>query len=160
MPYISGGYANAEIENDFVSGGARCASASDRFNGWYIGGGVDMFITGNWKIGVDYRHYEFEDVDITPTADNGAPLPGERSTFSPTADAVTARLSYVFGGAERGAGTFEVGHQLAAGMCMALHRSSSAVEKDAAGSSQTLRPVVVGVKPERLGPPDRDAPRP
>jgi outer membrane immunogenic protein len=95
MPYVTGGYANAEIENDLVSGGNTLASASDRFNGWYAGGGVDMSITGNWKIGVEYRHYEFEDENITPTGDDGAAL---RSTFSPTADTVTARLSYVFGG--------------------------------------------------------------
>ena len=97
MPYVSGGYANAKIENDFVSGGATLDSASDRFNGWYIGGGVDMSITGNWKIGVEYRHYEFEDANLTPTTPSGVSLPDDRSTFSPTADAVTARLSYVFG---------------------------------------------------------------
>ena len=75
MPYISGGYANAGIENDFVSGGTTLTSASDRFNGWYLGGGVDMAITGNWKIGVDYRHYEFADEDITPTAITRHPCP-------------------------------------------------------------------------------------
>jgi outer membrane immunogenic protein len=98
MPYVSGGYANAEIENDFVSGGTTIESASDRFNGWYLGGGVDMAITGNWKIGFEYRHYEFEDENLTPTAPSGTPFPDDRSTFSPTADTLTARLSYVFGG--------------------------------------------------------------
>jgi opacity protein-like surface antigen len=58
-----------------------------------------MAVTANWKIGFEYRHYEFEDEDITPGSGSG-PVFDDRATFSPTADTLTARLSYVFG-AER-----------------------------------------------------------
>lgn len=98
MPYVTGGYANADIGNTFVSGGTTVGSGSERFNGWYLGGGIDMAISGNWKIGAEYRHYEFEDLDITPRDPSGAPLPAERASVSPSADAIVARLSYVFGG--------------------------------------------------------------
>jgi outer membrane immunogenic protein len=97
MPFASGGYANASVANDFEDSlGVTNAASEDRLDGWYVGGGVDMAISGSWKIGVEYRHYEFDTITTTPSA-GGAPVPIDRWTLDPSADTVTARLSILFG---------------------------------------------------------------
>jgi outer membrane immunogenic protein len=97
LPYVTGGYATAAIRNTFADSAATNIS-DNRFQGWYIGGGIDMALSGNWKLGVEYRHYEFDDKSITPILNlTGAPLPLNRWTLDPDADSVTARLTYVFG---------------------------------------------------------------
>jgi outer membrane immunogenic protein len=98
MPYITGGYANAAIGSQSYVGGVPTDFSNNRFQGWYIGGGVDMALSGNWKLGLEYRHYEFDDKTITPTFNaTGLPSPGDRWRLDPDADSVTARLTYVFG---------------------------------------------------------------
>ena len=97
MPYITGGYAAAWIENQALIGVPVVYSKS-RFQGWYIGGGVDTALSGNWKLGLEYRHYEFDDETTTPRIyATGGPSANNRWTLDPDADTVTARLTYVFG---------------------------------------------------------------
>jgi hypothetical protein len=52
----------------------------------------------NWKLGVEYRHYEFDDETTTPRIyATGGPSANNRWTLDPDADSVTVRLTYVFG---------------------------------------------------------------
>jgi outer membrane immunogenic protein len=95
MPYLTGGYASASIQNKLTQAPAF-ETSNDRFDGWYIGGGVDMALSGNWKLGVEYRHYDFDAKATTPIF-NGNPNLLHRWTLDPDADTVTARLTYVFG---------------------------------------------------------------
>jgi outer membrane immunogenic protein len=98
MPYITGGYANAVVENDFVDiSGSTLDLSRNRLDGWYFGGGVDMALNGDWKLGVEYRHYDFDDETITPHDTSGTPVLADRWSLDTSADTVTARLSYVFG---------------------------------------------------------------
>ena len=41
----------------------------ERHSGWYIGGGVDMAVSHGWTIGLEYRHYEFDDATSIGDAD-------------------------------------------------------------------------------------------
>ena len=76
---------------------ARLSSSSeDRLNGWYIGGGFDMSLTEHLKIGVEYRHYEFENDTVTPF-NSGVAVPDDRWSLDTNVDSVTARLTYLFG---------------------------------------------------------------
>jgi outer membrane immunogenic protein len=98
MPYVTGGYASASVENDVVnSGGATIESSEDRLNGWYIGGGVDMSLSEHLKIGVEYRHYEFENDTVTPVNSSGVAVPADRWSLDTNVDSVTGRLTYLFG---------------------------------------------------------------
>ena len=98
MPYVTGGYASASVENDVVdSGGATIELSEDRLNGWYIGGGFDMSLTEHLKIGVEYRHYEFENDTVTPFNSSGVAVPADRWSLDTNVDSVTARLTYLFG---------------------------------------------------------------
>jgi outer membrane immunogenic protein len=97
MPYVTGGYANASIVNQASINFVPFEFTSNRFDGWYIGGGVDMALSGNWKLGVEYRHYEFDDKTITVTLNAGGLPAADRWALDPDADSVTARLTYVFG---------------------------------------------------------------
>jgi opacity protein-like surface antigen len=45
--------------------GVTAEEGSARHRGWYIGGGDDMALAQNWTIGLEYRHYEFDDKVVT-----------------------------------------------------------------------------------------------
>ena len=101
LPYATGGYANASVENETLnSGGVTIGSSSNRVGGWYAGGGIDMALNSSWKIGAEYRHYEFDTITATPVDAAGAPTPAERWSLDSSADTVTARLSFIFGRAQ------------------------------------------------------------
>ena len=64
MPYVTGGYANAAFDQKIVAQAPPAAirsRTSERHSGWFIGGGVDMALSHGWTIGLEYRHYEFDD---------------------------------------------------------------------------------------------------
>ena len=63
MPYITGGYANAHFAQELRSTAQIPTdySSDDRLEGWYIGGGVDMALAHGWTVGLEYRHYDFDD---------------------------------------------------------------------------------------------------
>jgi outer membrane immunogenic protein len=65
MAFASGGYANGRIQTQtFVTSSNLITSfTSARHDGWYAGGGVEMFV-GHWLwsdtiIGLEYQHVEF-----------------------------------------------------------------------------------------------------
>ncbi len=90
MPYLTGGYANAAVETS-LSVDSFSDRSYNRVDGWYFGGGLDMALDTNWKLGVEYRHYDF-DSTLTSTT-----FIDDSSEVGPTVDSVTARLTYLFG---------------------------------------------------------------
>jgi outer membrane immunogenic protein len=94
--YLSGGYANTNISTREVvvaTGVATAFTTSDRHNGWYLGGGLDQTLGGNWILGLDYKHYVFETkADLV----FNSPSSHDRD-IGLQADAVRLRLSYKFG---------------------------------------------------------------
>jgi outer membrane immunogenic protein len=98
MPYATGGYASANVDNEFrTAAGAGIESTSNRHDGWYIGGGVDFAVSRNLVFGIEYRHYEFDTNSTVPVTPGGVAVPFDRWSLDATADSVTARLSYKFG---------------------------------------------------------------
>ena len=106
MPYLTGGYANAAFAEK-ISLNANSANPFEdrqRHSGWYIGGGVDMAVAHGWTIGLEYRHYEFDDatyqVSRTIAGNNQIGVidlsqPANRADV--TSDIVTLRASWKFG---------------------------------------------------------------
>jgi opacity protein-like surface antigen len=106
MPYLTGGVASAGFSNEArnlsLAPGATTIVRWEkgRYEGWYIGGGVDWAISGGWTVGIDYRHYDFSSNLEPASAVIGGvwgALPNDNASFSPTADTVTLRVSWKFG---------------------------------------------------------------
>lgn len=96
MPYVTGGYASTSVKAQNIQFGVPVVFWDERMHGWYLGAGLDWAIARNWTLAVDYRHYDFGDKVVIPTA-NGAPDPFDAAAFDVKADAITLRLSYRFG---------------------------------------------------------------
>jgi opacity protein-like surface antigen len=105
MPYITGGYANAAFTEKEVlkSNNNQTFRDRERHSGWYIGGGVDMAVAAGWTIGLEYRHYEFDNATYNPscagiggacTAIGQVVFPTDANTADPTSDIVTLRVSW------------------------------------------------------------------
>lgn len=99
MPYFTGGYASARYahlsEDKVGAAGLNPLIGSERFSGFYLGGGVEWKISPGWTVGLEYRHYEFGD-ELMQTFDaTGAPS-GEFRRLDPSMDSVTARVSWTF----------------------------------------------------------------
>jgi outer membrane immunogenic protein len=95
LPYITGGYASGEFGfNSFSPITGTFENAKARLDGYYIGGGVDYAVTQNWILGIEYKHYEFQDKTVLTTNPvafvNNVVIDGKGDTF-------LARLSYKFG---------------------------------------------------------------
>ena len=65
-----------------------------RHSGWYIGSGVDMAVSHGWTIGLEYRHYDFDDAiyQVAGNVDGGVrdlSQPANRADV--TSDIVTLR---------------------------------------------------------------------
>jgi outer membrane immunogenic protein len=63
LVYAVGGFANGRIQTETVDAtGVAFDFTSERHDGWYAGGGVDMFVTKIWWsdliIGAQYRHVD------------------------------------------------------------------------------------------------------
>ena len=107
MPYLTGGYANASFDQKISlnTNSANPFGDHERHSGWYIGGGVDMAMSHGWTIGLEYRHYEFDDAAYNPTrtlAGNNQVgvidvAPGGANIADVTSDIVTLRASWKFG---------------------------------------------------------------
>jgi len=99
MPYVTGGWAETQINHRFLApGGALFDQSTNDQSGFYVGGGVDYAITNRWIIGVEYRHYDFGTDRAVPTTGAGVPVPGDTWDNTTTVDTVSARVSYKFGG--------------------------------------------------------------
>jgi outer membrane immunogenic protein len=106
MPYVTAGYAGAAVSSRTVFNqpatlvGQTFDKGRERHDGWYIGGGVDWAVhccDSSWTIGIEYRHYEFEDTTHVPATVGGVLVVADRRTLDTTADSVTLRLNYKIG---------------------------------------------------------------
>ncbi len=112
MAFASGGYANGRIETQtFVTSAPTTFTSftSQRHDGWYAGGGVEMFV-GHWLwsdtiIGLEYQHVEFNTerhVDLLGTAANNRDVSGSmdlvqaRITFKYSLGALTAPVTAAY----------------------------------------------------------------
>ena len=93
--YGTGGVARTIIETQArtIATGIPLAMGSSDHKGWFAGGGVEYALSQSVILGAEYTHYKFG----TETHDLGA-----NSRFvSADADAITARLTFKLGPAER-----------------------------------------------------------
>jgi len=103
MPYLTGGYANARFAEkiSIKASSSNPFEDSNRHGGWFIGGGVDMALSHGWTLGLDYRHYEFDEAFYAPSRNiaGGAQdrLIGAENFADATADIITLRVSWKFG---------------------------------------------------------------
>lgn len=102
MGYVSGGYANARVDNNGLTAvGTLIESTRTRHDGAYVGVGFDWQIWtrpgGALVAGIEYRHYEFQSVTATPTfAATGLPNVADTWSLQARADTVEGRLSWLF----------------------------------------------------------------
>ena len=98
MPYLTGGYANARFEDQRIlkANNATTFLGSERHNGWYIGGGVDMALAHGWTVGLEYRHYEYGDNVYNFHTPAGVVAPLEQSTSDVSLDTFTVRVNWKF----------------------------------------------------------------
>jgi opacity protein-like surface antigen len=103
MPYITGGYANAAFDQKITQlpNATNPYGDRQRHGGWYIGGGVDFAMAAGWTIGIEYRHYEFDEATYNPSrivASTGLlDLSQPANRADATSDIVTLRASWKLG---------------------------------------------------------------
>jgi outer membrane immunogenic protein len=106
MPYVTAGYAtmqwSAEGRNRSLAPGAFTIVqwGDGRNTGWYLGGGVDWAMAQNWTIGLDYRHYFFDDnLELARAVVGGVwgPLPNDNARFDMSSDIISLRVSWKLG---------------------------------------------------------------
>ena len=95
MLYGTGGWARGQFEETFAVPPAVAGSAYQfHSNGWYAGGGIDWQAMKNFVVGVEYRHYEFDNVGGVVPSVTGAVNTANFSNLK--ADTVQVRFSYLF----------------------------------------------------------------
>jgi outer membrane immunogenic protein len=94
MAYVTGGFARTHIDSQglIIAGAVPFSQSSNDHNGWFIGGGFDYMVMPNVIVGVDYKHYDFR------SAPHTALIAGDSRVISASADSVTGRVSFKFGG--------------------------------------------------------------
>jgi opacity protein-like surface antigen len=106
MPYLTGGYANAGFSQkvSIKASSTNPYQDSQRHNGWFIGGGVDMALSHGWTVGLEYRHYDFDEgtYHVTRTLAGGVIDISQPSNLADVSlDTLTLRVSWKFGRPER-----------------------------------------------------------
>lgn len=97
MPFVSGGYATTRVDNVFNLPSGQFESARTNHDGAYVGGGFDWYAMPHVLFTIEYRHYEFDSQNATPTnGSTGAPVPADSWTIKPKADTVTVGLAWLF----------------------------------------------------------------
>ena len=100
MLYFTGGGAWADISGGgtiaIANVGSTTWSASGTASGWVIGGGGEWMFTPNWTLGVEYLHYEFDNISGTVSTP-GFSFSGDINGGTGSVDVVRARLNYKFG---------------------------------------------------------------
>src|SRR5262245_21975906 len=99
MLYFTGGGAWADFDGTATAtniNGTLGANFGGTLSGWVIGGGGEWMFAPNWTLGVEYLHYEFDNINGTVN------IPGTAVSFSGSGDlgsvdVVRARLNYKFG---------------------------------------------------------------
>jgi outer membrane immunogenic protein len=101
LPYIKGGYAGAQLNvTNFDVFGSHLDDNKWR-NGYVVGAGLEYGFARNWIVGVEYNYMDFGRQSFAGNRISaaGAVVPFvERFDDKLTMQAVTARVSYKFGG--------------------------------------------------------------
>jgi outer membrane immunogenic protein len=92
-----GAWAQGDSSLTFASptgGFVGTFSRNTELSGWDVGGGIEYAFTPNWVGRVEYRYYDFGDVNVNPT--------GLVATFTPIREQITVNtvrigLAYLFG---------------------------------------------------------------
>lgn len=98
--FVSGGYANANIQTKLVSIAtgleAGAFRTDERHSGWYVGGGIEYQIWRNWIFGVEYQHVQLEKKNHCMAFACPNPADTNRHDMDATIDIVRGRLSWKF----------------------------------------------------------------
>jgi outer membrane immunogenic protein len=96
--YAKGGVAFTTVEFDasFISGDSRTSIKNDfDRTGWVAGIGMEVALTRNWTVGIEYAHMDFGTENVTlPVTNSG--ITQEKLDLDFAIDTVTARVSYKF----------------------------------------------------------------
>jgi outer membrane immunogenic protein len=84
LPYAAGGYTRETFTTTATAGGDS-TSRDDTLNGWTVGPGIEMLVSGGWSTRLEYRYSQFEQITA-----NGI-------GFQPSMHTIRAGLSYKFG---------------------------------------------------------------
>ncbi len=75
LVYLTGGYTQAELEFDVGSDGYMLfGSDGDWTAGWTMGGGVDVAVTEQVSVGLEYLYLQLDDVRYEVEDDVGFPI--------------------------------------------------------------------------------------
>jgi opacity protein-like surface antigen len=99
LPFLSGGYANGSFDRKTVNRSTSAENDHDhsRHSGWYVGGGVDMALAHGWNIGLEYRHYDFDDSFHLAFNPAGAAVAGSHNVMDASSDSIALRVSWKLG---------------------------------------------------------------
>lgn len=88
LVYATGGYAQGRFKTDaqLKSTGIRYENTAQSHDGFFIGGGVDLALTQNIILGVDYQHIDFNGADHVDSLTS--------RTINPDLNIVRARLTF------------------------------------------------------------------
>jgi outer membrane immunogenic protein len=85
--YATGGYAWADVDTSFSSGGLTI-SGSDTLDGYAVGGGIEYALTDSWSTKLEYQYVDLEDTRFG--------LGGVATRIDPDFHTVRAGLNYRF----------------------------------------------------------------
>ncbi len=95
LVYVSGGYAGAHINTRVqnIANPNTDEQTSAYHDGWYIGGGVEWNVHGNWILGFEYQHVELDSKLHIESVFAGQ----DNRVADADIDIFRVRLSYKFG---------------------------------------------------------------
>jgi outer membrane immunogenic protein len=98
MPYFTGGYATSGYRLAITNppnGAPGGIAGNGRNTGYYLGGGIDWMVAKDWILGLEYRHYEFDE-DRQFLFTGGGAIGGGNAVTDPTVDTIALRVSWKF----------------------------------------------------------------
>jgi len=97
LAYVKAGWATANIEVAGNNPGFPDAfSIDDRRNGWVIGGGLEVMVSRNLSLGIEYNHIDLGSASYVGTTRAGIPFTIRDVDMD--VQSVTARVNFKFGG--------------------------------------------------------------
>ncbi|WP_224405135.1 outer membrane protein [Afifella sp. IM 167] len=94
-PYVLGGFAYYDYDYKLATAGASVKRGGDAF-GWTLGAGIEIAVTDNISVSGEYRHYWFNDENLTFPATGG--IANQRINVDPDLDTFMVGVNWRFGG--------------------------------------------------------------